>query len=401
MRTFEPSKYHAGIVSWLVPVACCILWVLFPCLTQLYAQTLFVDFNGVGHYTNNFNPWNDNGSGVNATNYSFEEGTNDGTGGSRGVSVYRSTDTTATYKNGSWNFATNGATIVVSTFVYASGGDNGDKVQLGVINSSSDGLNSNSGIEFETFRFVPANATTWSANEQYRSGNVTTTNVVLGTVSVIAGHWYKFVVGVTNTSGASGNLRAGCALFDYGTNGLVPGTNLITFSTAESHAAQNIATNAAVWAALRITENAAVNAWDNFLVFTSNSVPVITLPLTNVTTAVNSTVTFNILADGPGAISYAWYTNGTQVAGVSGLSYTTPILTSAFTNLTNVAVVAANSNGNVTNHVSLSLTNNPNYAGRGDKFAGHEYNGNIGYVWGAGVIHREQHTGSYAVLWLI
>src|SRR5581483_9553134 len=122
--------------------------------------------------------------------------------------------------------ATNGATIVVSTFIYANGGNNGDKVQLGVVNSSANGLNSNTGIEFESFRFIPASATTWTFYEQYRSGNVTTTSGSLGTVSVVAGHWYKLVVGVTNTSGASGNLNAGCALYEYGTNGLSPGAKI-------------------------------------------------------------------------------------------------------------------------------------------------------------------------------
>ncbi|HZQ47508.1 MAG TPA: immunoglobulin domain-containing protein, partial [Verrucomicrobiae bacterium] len=313
-----------------------------------------MNFNSVGQYTNNFNPWNDN-NGVNAGNYAFQENVGDGVGGGGGVGVFQSTDSTATYKSGSWNLATNGATIVVSTFIYANGGNNGDKVQLGVVNSSANGLNSNTGIEFESFRFIPASATTWTFYEQYRSGNVTTTSGSLGTVSVVAGHWYKLVVGVTNTSGASGNLNAGCALYEYGTNGLSPGANLITFSTAESHAALNIATNTAVWAALRVTANAAINAWDNFLVFTSKSVPVITVPLTNVAALINSTATFSTLAEGPGTISYAWYTNGTLVAGVSNSSYTTPPLTIAFANLTNVTVVAANANGSATNQASLSL----------------------------------------------
>src|SRR5271154_3631702 len=62
-----------------------------------FAQTVFLDFNTVGQFTNNFNLWNDNGSGANAGVYSFEESTTDGVGGGGGVSVYQSTDTTATY----------------------------------------------------------------------------------------------------------------------------------------------------------------------------------------------------------------------------------------------------------------------------------------------------------------
>src|SRR5437016_14375749 len=39
---------------------------------ECLAQTVFLDFNTVGQYTNNFNPWNDNG-GLNGGNYSRSE----------------------------------------------------------------------------------------------------------------------------------------------------------------------------------------------------------------------------------------------------------------------------------------------------------------------------------------
>jgi len=123
------------------------------------AQTAFVDFNTVGEYTNNFNPWNDVG-GANGGGYSFEESTNDGVGGSGGVAVYQSTDMTATYKSGSWNLATNGATVIVSLLIYTDG-QTGNKVQLGVANSDANGLNANAGVNFESFRFVPTGATSW------------------------------------------------------------------------------------------------------------------------------------------------------------------------------------------------------------------------------------------------
>ncbi|MGC9943218.1 MAG: chitobiase/beta-hexosaminidase C-terminal domain-containing protein [Verrucomicrobiota bacterium] len=314
------------------------------------AQTAFLDFNSAGEYANNFNPWNDV-NGVNGGAYAFQENLGDGVGGSGGVSVYQSTDTTATYKSGSWDFATNGSTIIVSTLIYAAGGDAGDKIQLGVINSTTNGLNSNPGVAFESFRFIPASTTSWSAYEQYRAQGVSTTSVALGNVSVIAGHWYKFVVATTNTSGASGNLVASCALYDYGTNGLTPGTNLVNFSTLESHVASDIATNTAVWPALRITDNAAVSAWDNFLVFQTNSPPVMTLKLTNSVVALGSATTFSVLADGPGAISYSWYSNNIPVAGVTTPAYTVSSVGSGFTKL---MAVARNGNGSVTNAVTIS-----------------------------------------------
>jgi uncharacterized repeat protein (TIGR03806 family) len=353
------SPVHSNAMRKLVPLIavfrpvrlyCLVLWLVLLG-GETMAQTVFVNFNTVGQYTNNFSPWNDTG-GVNGDNYSFEENTTNGVGGSGGVAVFQDNDMTATYKNRSWNLATNGATVLVSVLVYTDGLNSEDKVQVGVINSTTNGLNSNPGVAFETFRFMPNSATSWSVYEQYRTNNTTITGNALGTITVATGRWYKFVVGVTNTSGASGNIAAGCALFDYGVNGLTPGANLLTFSTAVSHAAPNLATNTSVWPALRAFEDAGISAWDNFLVFQSNSPPVITLALTNSVVVANSTATFNALADGPGTITYTWYTNDILAAGATGSTYTTPPVG---VGLTNVMVVARNANGSATSSATVSV----------------------------------------------
>jgi uncharacterized repeat protein (TIGR03806 family) len=333
-----------GVIFALVSV-----WIFSACAAV--AQTAFLNFNMVGQYTNNFSPWNDNGLGTNNSNYSFEENATDGVGGSGGVAVFQDNNMTATYNAGSWNISTNGATALVSVLIYADGESGTDKLQLGFINTTTNGLDNNPGVAFESYRIVPSNPTNWPVREQYRTNNTTINPGIFGSVVVTVGHWYKFVVGVTNTSGSSGNVRAGCALFDYGTNGLTPGTNLITFSTAVNHPAQNFATNTAVWPALYAVEDAGVSAWDNFLVYTANSAPVITSPLTNVMALINSTVTFTALADGPGSISYSWYTNNALVAGASSNTYT---LAGASVSLTNIAVVASNANGSSTNQAVVT-----------------------------------------------
>jgi hypothetical protein len=324
------------------------------CLTTLFlfsarrsmAQTAFVDFNSVGEYTNNFFPF-DNG----ATGFSFEENTTNGVGGSGGVAVDAIIDTTATYTNRSWNLATNGATVIVSVLIYTDGQSTGDKVQLGVLNTTNNGLNSNPGNNFESYRFIPTGSTTWPLYEQYCVNGTSTSSTSFGTATVEVGHWYKFVVAMTNTSGGSGNMSAGCALYDYGTDGLTPGANIITFPTATSHTGLAIATDTAVWPALRAMQDGGISAWDNFLVFTSNSPPVITLALVDAVAAPNSTPTFSTLADGPGPITYAWYTNSILAAGATSTSYTTlPVGTI----LTNVMVVAANSFGSATNSATIS-----------------------------------------------
>src|ERR1700744_138495 len=79
-----------------------------------HAQTVFFDFNTPGQYLANFNQWNDNGGG-NGGNYAFTQSTTGGAGNSGCVSVFQSSDTTATYNAGSWNFSTNGAVIFLST----------------------------------------------------------------------------------------------------------------------------------------------------------------------------------------------------------------------------------------------------------------------------------------------
>ena len=213
--------------------------------------------------------------------------------------------------------------------------------------------------------WIPASIrTSWSVLEQYRAQGTTTTGTALGNATVTAGHWYKFLVSMSNTSGTSGNLAAACALYDYGTNGLTPGANLITFSTLETHTGLDIATNTTVWPALRITANAAVNAWDNFLVYQPASVPVITLKLANSVVALGQAATFTALADGPGTISYAWYSNNIPVSGVTGPVYTVASVSAGFTNLT---VIAQNSNGSVTNAATINavteVTLNNNGAG--------------------------------------
>src|SRR6476646_9710442 len=132
--------------------------------TSAFGQTLFLDFNTPGQYTANFNPWNDS-TGVNAGNYDFAESTSAGVNGGGGVSIFQSTDTTATYNGSGWNFSTNNAVIVVSALIKANGQTSANKVQLGFLNSTTNGLNGNPGVAFESFRFVPVTTTNWSMRE--------------------------------------------------------------------------------------------------------------------------------------------------------------------------------------------------------------------------------------------
>ncbi len=324
-----------------------VLALCFCC--QSRAQTAFLDFNTTAQFTNNFSRWNDS-NGVNGGNYAFMEAGGAGVGASRGVSVFQNTDTTATYNSGSWDFSTNGAAIIICVMIKANGQTSTNKIQVGLLNSHTNGLNDNAGVAFESFRFLPS-ATTWSVRECYRTGN-TTTEFLLGNARYIVGHWYKFVVGLTNTSGSTGDLSTSCALYDYGADGLTPGTNIVTFSTLRNEVGLAIAKTNVTWPALRAFQNAGIDAWDNFLVYTPSSLPVFTLGLTNLTVSQGTVVNFAALADGPGTISYTWYTNGSPIAGVSTNIYTSPPLAGGYTN---IMVVAANANGATTNSATLTV----------------------------------------------
>src|SRR6516164_10285034 len=100
-----PNQWFSSPKSpWIVALAAAVGC----CPVGAFAQTAFLNFNTVGQYTNNFNPWNDNGGG-NGGNYCFMQSTTAGVNGGGGVSVFQSIDTTAVYNQGSWDFSSSGA----------------------------------------------------------------------------------------------------------------------------------------------------------------------------------------------------------------------------------------------------------------------------------------------------
>ena len=318
------------------------------------AQTAFSDFNFPGQLATNFTVWNDVG-GTDGGSYSYQESTNAGVLNTGGVSVFQNSDTTAIYNRTSWDLSTNGAAVVVSVMVKANGQTSGNKVQLGLIDVRQGGLNNNGGIAFESFRFIPTGPTTWSLREQLRSGE-TLIETVLGDTTPVIGHWYKFTVSLTNTSGITGNLDSSCEIDDYGTNGVSPGANIVGFPTQRSNSSQTIATLNTVWPALRAFQSGGIDAWDNFTVYTPASKPIFTLPLADTIANKGQTIQFAVLADGPGPITYAWYTNGTVVAGATNSIYTSPALN---TNYTSISVVATNPNGATTTSAAISIDQPP------------------------------------------
>src|SRR6516165_6318724 len=78
-----PNQWFSSPKSpWIVALAAAVGC----CPVGAFAQTAFLNFNTVGQYTNNFNPWNDNG-GANGGVYGFAENLSVGVAGSGGVSL--------------------------------------------------------------------------------------------------------------------------------------------------------------------------------------------------------------------------------------------------------------------------------------------------------------------------
>lgn len=301
------------------------------------AQPLLENFETPRALNGDFRLWNDAG-GVDAGNDDFIQAEGVGVKGTAGVSVFQSSDTTAVYKARSWNLATNGATVTVAVTFLANGESSGNKIQLGWLNSTTNGLNNNAGVAFESFRLIPAGVGQWTVREQTRTAGAIA-ETVLGAVNFTPGRWYQFSVAVTNTGG--GGFGAGCDLIDYGVDGSTPNSSLLTFPTAQAHVATDI-TVGAMWPALRAFQDAGIDAWDNFVVYEPTDPPVLAAGPGGVTLAAGSSATLTALAEGPGPITYAWYTNGVLVPGVTGPAYTTPPLTAGYTN---AGVVATNPYG--------------------------------------------------------
>jgi hypothetical protein len=106
--------------------------------------------------------------------------------------------------------------------------------------------------------------------------------------------------------------------------------------------------------------NSAGSATSNSATLTvtnSTVAPKITTQPSNQTVTAGQTATFSIAASGSAPLSYQWQKNGTNIAGATGTSYTTPATTTADSGSTFRCIVS-NSAGSVTSN-SATLTVNP------------------------------------------
>jgi Immunoglobulin domain len=228
-------------------------------------QTLWLNFDTPNQYLTNFDNPGPGGSPCTETN----------AGGvtNSGALIVTAVDSNATYTNASWNFSTNNATISVSMMMeiqQATG--TGDKIQLGLVNSTTAGFANaaaDDGWIFGSFRLLPQSTTAAMYQLQYQTAtNGTTSDANVGSViTLTAGHWYQYGTYFTNTGpGTSYNMA--CSLIDYGTSGATEGTNMLTFSTLETITGTQAALSSdnTVFPAFRVAADTGASVLDDFAV---------------------------------------------------------------------------------------------------------------------------------------
>jgi Glycosyl hydrolases family 39 len=349
MLKIHPVEVSRGRVVW---ARFLILFLSVFFVRSITAQSLLLDFNTPGQYTDNFNNPN---SGNPCTE------TNAGGVGNSGALLVTGGDGNATYNASSWNFATNGATISASLMVLIQqAAGTGNKIQLGVVNSVNSGFadtSTGNGWIFGSFRLLPQSTSTPTYQLAYQTAtNGSTSGANVGSViTLIAGHWYQFNVFLTNTGpGVSYNLA--CNLIDYGTSGETMNTNVFAFNTLQTVTGTSaaLASDSTVYPAFRVADDTGAAALDNFSVVgggaNNTNPPVITAQPVSKSATVGSSVTFTVSASY--ATSYQWLTNGVPDPAGTSPNYTLNNISSAENGMTLQATVS-NTYGSTNSSVAV------------------------------------------------
>ena len=170
--------------------------------------------------------------------------------------------------------------------------------------------------------------TTQPANQAVTAGQTATFTVVATGTAPLAYQWNKNGATITGATSAT-----------YTTPATASSDSGAQFTVVVSNSAGTVASAAAM-----LTVNAAAAA------------PTITAQPANQTVTAGQTGTFAVVATGTAPLSYQWQKNGSNVAGATGPSYTTPATTTADNNST-FDVVVSNAMGTATsNAATLTVT---------------------------------------------
>jgi hypothetical protein len=184
---------------------------------------------------------------------------------------------------------------------------------------------------------ITSNSATLTVNAAAAAPTITTQPA---SVTVTAGQTATFTVVASGTQPLSyqwamnGSAISGATSASYTTPATTSANNGSTFAVTVSNSAGNITSNSAT--------------------LTVDSAPSITTQPANQTVNVGQTATFSVVAAGTQPLNYQWQENGSNIAGATTASYTTPATTAA-DNASTFRVVVSNAAGNVASN-SATLT---------------------------------------------
>jgi hypothetical protein len=238
------------------------------------AQNVAVTFNTAGELAAKFNVYQNTtpstlvAPGSPTSPYSQVIGV--GAGGGGGVAISSGTgiiaDSTAIYKNSSFNFASSGTTLTITSLLNVSANTGGGNrlLQLGFVNENTSGMNGNAGLAFMSLRLstVGTSGNVYTPNFQIKdaasgtSGPNFTPNVTL-----TPGEWYQLSGTFENKGG--GQIQISGTLKDFGIDGTTPGATVFNYP-ATTLTAVDIANDSSVWPAFRSFKNDGATALDSF-----------------------------------------------------------------------------------------------------------------------------------------
>jgi hypothetical protein len=246
--------------------------ILTLAVLDLHAQSFIQSFDAPGELANNFNIYQNTTPPVTnaATGSPYSQGLTGGIAGSGVVNIAApgtgiTPDSTAIYKNTSFNFSAAGDALNISAYVdVIAPTETGNRLlHLGFADSSTSGLNGNAGLSFTGFRLNPTavGSTIFTPQWQTKTASGSTVNTAGGgNLTLIAGDWYDVSVTFGNLGG--GNIQASGFVEDLGVDGLTPGASFsispVTLTSAD------IASDSSVWAAFRTFEADGDGGLDNF-----------------------------------------------------------------------------------------------------------------------------------------
>jgi hypothetical protein len=243
-------------------------------LARANAQNVSVNFNTPGDLANKFNIYQ---IATPAATSPYSQITSGGAGGGGGVGISSGTgitaDSTGIYKNSSFNFASSGTTLTITSLLNVTANTAGGNrlLQLGFVNENTSGMNGNAGLAFMSLRLstVGTSGNVYTPNFQIKDAASGTSGPNLTpNVTLTPGEWYQLSGTFQNMGG--GAIQISGTLKDFGTDGTTPGATVFTYP-AQTLTAVDIASDSSVWPAFRAFKNDGATALDSFTA--TSSVP--------------------------------------------------------------------------------------------------------------------------------